>query len=207
MRDDAIQRDPQIPVVSAKYESEPVLSRSWTEATRVLVLPLAPGIFSPGAPVALSIQVDGRAGRLLVHGHVGPVANGAQTALVEESDCDRLTKAISTLRSGPDAPLRQARFVTDELEVRVTNAGGIELVGKVRNVSDGGCFVATAADLPAVGSSLTLEASMANTFFSIRVKATVVRHDTGALRGFGVQFEEGQPDRVERFIYAALVTI
>jgi hypothetical protein len=206
MPDDSLTSSPNVPLVPLRYESAELLAQAWAPAQRRLVLPLAPGVFAIGSPVAMSILVEGRPGRLIIHGRIGEVVSEAQSAALTETDVPRLSRAIETLLSSPGAPLRQERYIIDDAPVHFV-APGLEGVGKVKNVSDGGCFVATAGALPAQGTSVSLEIKAPDSIFGVAVAVTVMRVVTEGQRGFGVHFDEGQAEKVERFIYAAMVTL
>jgi len=206
MPDDSLTSSPHVPLVPLRFESAELLAHAWEPSLRRLVLPLAPGVFAAGTPMAMSILVEGRHGRLILHGHAGEVVRAAQAATLTEADVPRLSRAIETLLSSPGAPLRQERYVTDDAPVHFVTPA-FEGVGKVKNVSDGGCFVATDASLPAPGTALSLEIKAPDSIFGVKVAVTVMRVVTAGQRGFGVHFDGGQAERVERFIYAAMVAL
>ena len=206
MLDDALASIPSIPLVSVQFDSAAKLAKAWIAKSQTLTLPSGAVALPSGAPVALSVRVEGHPGRLIVNGRIASAAKSSQAVTLTERDVVRLLRAIETIQSSPGAPFRQERYITDEPVVHVHHDGST-IEGRIINVSDGGCFVGTEGALPAMGAAVVLEIKAPDKIFGVKVSAVVMRQGGEGARGFGAKFDDGQGARLERFIYAAMVTI
>lgn len=206
MSDEELLTETQSRVVPVQYASDETFLQAWDDAALRLALPLPEGLLKAGARVAVWVRVGAHPGRLIVRGAIGPAAGGHPLSLdLREGELERLRKAVGIVRGGLEAPLRDERYQTDDVKVDFLHAG-VLAPAAVRNISDGGCFVGTTGPMPPMGAQVLVEVKPRGAFFKLKVKATVTWHDNSEnSRGFGVRFDAGQPDKVEKFLFTTLV--
>ncbi len=208
MIDDELMTATQSRVLPVAYAQDGQFLTAYDDPSGALVLPPTAGQLKEGEKLALSIQVAGHPGRVVVRGTVSPFRSteGASVLKVRPEDRGRLRKAAALLQDGAKGPVRDERLSTDDVPVEYQSAG-LTLPATVRDLSTGGCFLSTAARLPSPQETVVLAVKPPGArFFKLHVKARVTWVDeVEGARGFGVRFEDGQRDKVERFLFTVLV--
>ncbi len=207
MADDDLMTATQSRVLPVTYDGDEAFSEAWNESTGALVLPSTVPTLVEGQRLALSIQVGARPGRVVVRATVGPLhSTGAWTVKVRADDLPRLEKARRLLTEGTKAPVRVERLTTDDVPVEILYGGAMH-PARVRDVSQGGCYVSCAAPLPRQQEAVVLSVKPPGAlFFKLKLKGRVTWLDTAeGAPGFGIAFDAGQHDKVEKFLFTMLV--
>ena len=162
--------------------------------------------------VALEVRLDEGAAaldRVVVRGIVGaPRADGRRGVRVrlDPADVGRLRKAAARARPGGGRlARRQTRYDIGDLPVRCRDGVRV-FMGTLRDVSDGGCYLAVRGEPPESSTHLTLEFAPPGHARAARVEGAVTWVDRGGARpGLGVRFGSGQEAAVRRFVFEVLL--
>lgn len=200
---------PRARLHSCEYETAAEFFGAYDEKGPTLLVPSEAQGVRTGDRIAVEVRLAGRSQRVVVlRGTVTPFrpSDGVGFVVkVREEDASRVRTAAGLLQKD-DGPERETRMATDNVPVRYEIPMG-SFIGAVRDVSTGGCYVATLGQLPAPGMMVALEVKPPG-LFARRVrllgKATWV-DEVEQSRGFGVRFEPDQQSTTEKFLFHVLV--
>jgi hypothetical protein len=194
---------------SCEYVSAAEFFGAYDERGPTLLVPSEAQGVRAGERIAVEVRLAGRQDRVVVvRGVVTPFrpSDGVGFVVrVRDEDAARVRTAVELLHRDRE-PQRETRLATDDVPIRYEIPTG-SFIGAVRDVSTGGCFIATLGPLPAPGGPVSLEVRPPGLLARrVRLLARCTWVDElDQSRGFGVRYEPDQPTTVEKFMFHVLV--